>query len=117
MYYIQENITFHSTQAIFDEEFFPKYTNSHPKKYKLYNKLLKKISPETKSSVLGPSGKNGPAPVHIPHIYIPLIQNNSPTHFPLLFIFCKFLFLSSTPKSIIEVETFATCFINTTRRF
>ena len=81
MYYIQENITFHSTQAIFDEEFFPKYTNSHPKKYKLYNKLLKKISPETKSSVLGPSGKNGPAPVHIPHIYIPLIQNNSPTHF------------------------------------
>jgi len=74
-------IIFHSTQAIFDEEFFPKYTNSHPKEYKLYNKLLNKISLETESSVLGLSGKDGPALVHIPHIHIPLIQNNSPTHF------------------------------------
>jgi len=50
------------------------------KEYKLYDKLLNKISPETESSVPDTSGKDGPASVPIPHILVPFIQNNSPTH-------------------------------------
>ena len=41
--YIQENITFHSTHAIFDEEPLSKCTNSLLKEHKLYDKLLDKI--------------------------------------------------------------------------
>jgi len=37
------------------------------KVYKLYNKLLDKISPETESLVPGFSSKDGSAPVPIPH--------------------------------------------------
>jgi len=55
--YIQENIIFCSTHAIFDKKLFPKYTNSLLKECKLYNKLLNKISPETELLVLDPSRK------------------------------------------------------------
>ena len=54
---------FYSTYAIFDKEIFPKCTDSHMKEYKLYDKLLNKISPETESSVPDTSGKDGPASV------------------------------------------------------
>jgi len=37
--------------AIFDEEFFSKYIDSHAKEYNLYNTLLDKISLETELSV------------------------------------------------------------------
>ena len=46
MCYIQGNIIFHSTYTIFDKKLFPKYTNSHIKEHKLYDKLLDKISLE-----------------------------------------------------------------------
>jgi len=51
MHHTQENIIFHFTYAIFDKELFPKCTDSHMKEYKLYNKLLNKISLEIESSV------------------------------------------------------------------
>ena len=73
IYYSQENIIFHSIYAIFNEECFSKCTNSHLKEYKLYNKLLDKISSETELSVSGPSRKNGLASVPILHISIPSI--------------------------------------------
>jgi len=63
--------------------FFSKYTDSYTKKYKLYNNLLNKISPETKLLVLGPSNKNRPTPVSILYTPISSTQNNPPTHFSL----------------------------------
>ena len=49
------------------------------KEYKLYNKLLNRISPETELSEPGPSGKDGLAPVPIPPIPIPPIAKNPPS--------------------------------------
>jgi len=43
MHHTQENVIFHSTHTIFNEEFFSKYTNSCVKEHKSYNKLLNKI--------------------------------------------------------------------------
>ena len=54
IYYIQGNVIFHSTHAIFNKKLFPKYIDSYINKHKLYNKLLDKISSETKSLVFGP---------------------------------------------------------------
>ena len=68
--YAQENIIFCSTYAIFDEEPFLKYTDFHIKEYKLYNKLLDKISLETELSVPDPSEKDGSALVLIPYTLI-----------------------------------------------
>jgi len=68
---------------------------------------LKKISPETESSVLGPSRKDGPALVHIWHMHIPLIQNDSPTHSSESSLSYKFLSPLPTlesKKSIVEIE-------------
>ena len=99
VYYIQENIIFHFIHAIFDEKLFPKYTNFHVKEYKLYNKLLDKISPETESSVSDSSEKGRPAPIPIPHTLIPLIQSNPPTHSSLSSLSYKSTSLSPTPES------------------
>ena len=110
IYHIQGNITFYSTHAIFDKELFPKCTDFHAKKYKLYNRLLDKISLETELSVPNFSGKNGPAPVSIPHtysFYFPPIQNNPSTCSSLPSLFYKSLSLLSTPgskKPIVEIE-------------
>ena len=78
----QGNSIFCSTYTIFDEGLFPKYTNSHVKECKLYNKLLDKTSLETELLVPKSSGKDGPALVPILHTSIPPIQNNPPTHSP-----------------------------------
>ena len=71
MYYIQENIIFHSIYTIFDEEIFSKYTNSHTKECKLYDKLLDKISSETELLVPDPFRKDRPALIPILHTYFP----------------------------------------------
>jgi len=84
MHHTQENMIFCSTYAIFDEKFFHKYINSCIKEYKLYDRLLDRISLEIESSVPEPSGKNRPAPVSIPYINILPIQNNSFLHSSLL---------------------------------
>ena len=99
VYYIQENIIFHFIHAIFDEKLFPKYTNFHVKEYKLYNKLLDKISPETESSVSDSSEKGRPAPIPISHTLISLIQSNPPTHSSLSSLSYKSTSLSPTSES------------------
>ena len=73
--HIQGNIILYSIHAIFDEKLFSQYTNSHAKEYKLYNKLLDKISLEIELLVLSPSEKDGLALVPIPHIHIPPFKN------------------------------------------
>ena len=88
--YVQENVIFCSTHTIFDEEFFSKYTDSHAKEYILYNKLLDKISLETKLLVSRSFDKDGPSPVFIPHNYIPPIQNNSSSYSLYPFILISF---------------------------
>jgi len=106
MCHIQENIIFCSTHAIFDEELFPKCTNSHTKECKLYNKLLDKTSPEIESLAPNTSGKDGSAPVLIPHSPIPFIQNNSPTCSPLPSLLYKSTFPPPTQepkKPIVEI--------------
>jgi len=80
MCHTQENVILHSIYAIFNEKFFSKYIDSHVKEYKFYNKLLDKISLETKSLMPGPSSKDGPAPVSILPTSIPLVQNNPHSH-------------------------------------
>ena len=104
IYHIQGNIIFHSIYTVFNKELFSKCTNPHAKEYKLYDKLLNKISPETELSILGSSGKNEPAPVSILSI-----QNNSSTHFSLPFLFYKFLFSLPTLKSRKPVTKFIQC--------
>ena len=106
MYYIQRNIIFHFTYAIFDKGLF-KYTNSHAKEYKLYDKLLDKISLETELLVPDLSRKDEPVLVSILHIFIPSIQNNSPTCSSLSFLFYKFIFplpISGSKKLTVEIE-------------
>jgi len=105
--YTQGNIIFHFTHTIFDEEIFPKYTNSHVKEHKLYSKLLDKISLEIELLIPNSFGKDGPALVYIPHTSIYSIQNNSPTHSSLLLLSYKSISLSPTPgskKPIVEIE-------------
>ena len=75
----QENTIFCFTHAIFDKGLFSKYTNSYVKEHKLYNKLLDETRLETESLTPNSSKKYGSAPVPIPHIPIPLIQNNPST--------------------------------------
>ena len=92
--------------AIFHEEFFSKYNDSYVKECKLYNKLLNKISSETKLLVSGPSRKNRPTSILILHISIPSIQNNPP-YFPSSFLSYKFLSLlpfQVPKKPIVEIK-------------
>jgi len=102
IHYIQENIIFHSTHAISNENLFPKYTDSFTKEYKLYDKLLNKINSETELLALGPSSKNKPALVSILHF-----QNNPSTHFLSPSLSYKSLSLlptSGSKKSIVEMK-------------
>jgi len=102
IYHIQGNIIFHSIYTVFNKELFSKCTKPHAKEYKLYDKLLNKISPETELLIPGSSGKNGPAPVPIPSI-----QNNSSTYFSLSFLSYKFLFsllILKSRKPIVEIK-------------
>ena len=105
--YTQGNIIFCSTYTIFDKKLFPKYTNSHIKEHKLYDKLLDKISPETELSASSPSKKDRPTLIPILHISIPLIQNNLPTYSPLPSLSYKPPSLTSATESkkpTIEIE-------------
>ena len=68
--YIQVNIIFHSIYTIFNKKFFPKYTDFYTKKYKLYNKLLDKISSEAKLLASGSFDKDRSALVYI--LYTPI---------------------------------------------
>jgi len=78
----QENVIFHSTQAIFDEGHFPKCLSSHPRKQTLFGRL----TPEIKLSASGPSGVDEPAATPFlstsahPRSFTPLISPNLPTH-------------------------------------
>ena len=105
--FIQENIIFHFTYAIFDEGLFYRCTDSYAKECKLYDKLLDKISPETKLSVSDPSGKNRPILVSILHTSIPSIQNNSLTYSFSLLLSYKSIFplpILGSKKPIVEIE-------------
>ena len=107
MHHTQENIIFYSTYTIFDKELLPKCIDSHTKEYKLYDKLLDKISLETELSVSESSEKDGLSPVPILHTLIPPIQNNSPTCSSSPFLSYKSLSSLPTPRSkkpIIEIE-------------
>ena len=107
MCYTQENIIFCSAHAIFDERLFSKYTDSHAKEHKLYDKLLDKISLETELSVPDPSRKDGLTPVFIPHTPISPILNNPLTCFSSPSLSYKSTSPPSTPeskKSIAEIE-------------
>jgi len=107
MYYIQENIIFCFTHAIFDKGFFSKCTDSYVKECKLYDNLLNKISSEIESLVSDPSRKDRPALVLILHTSIPPIQNNPPTCFSSPSLFYKLTSPPPTPrfkKPIVEIE-------------
>jgi len=107
IYYTLGNIIFNSTYTIFDKRLFLKCTNSHTKEYKLYNKLLDKISLEIELLVSDPSRKDEPAPVSISHISIPPIQNNSSTCSSLPSLSYKSTSSLPTPRSkklIVEIE-------------
>jgi len=93
MHYTEVNIVSYCTHAIFDEELFSKCTNSYAKEHKLYNKLLDKISLETKSLVPDSFGKDRSAPVSTLHTHIHPIQSNLPTSSFLPLLSYKFIFL------------------------
>ena len=86
-YYTQENIIFCFIYAIFDEKLFSKYTNFHVKEYKLYNKLLNKISLEIELLVPNSSKKDRLTPVPISHTY----SSHSKQLFYLFFFILSFL--------------------------
>ena len=107
IYHIQENIISHSTHAIFNERLFPKCTDSYTKEHKLYDKLLDKISSETKLLVPDSSGKDRAAPVSTSHTPNPSIQNNPLTHSSSPFLSYKSTFLLSIlrfKKPTVEIE-------------
>jgi len=68
-------------------------------KYKLYDKLLDKISLEIESSISSSFVKDRPAPVLILHISIPSIQTNSLTYSFSPFLFIS-IYLSYLPQSL-----------------
>jgi len=78
----QGNVIFCSTQAIFDEEHFPRYLSSHPREQTPPGRLI----PEIELSVPRPSGVNEPAPTPFPltpahpRPFTPPIPPNLPTH-------------------------------------
>jgi len=73
----QENVIFYSTQAIFDEEHFPRCPSSHPREQTPPGRL----TPEIESSVPESSGVDEPAPTPAyPRPFTPPIPPNLPTH-------------------------------------
>jgi len=106
IYHTQGNIILCFTHAIFDKKLFPKCTDFHAKEYKLYDKLLNKISLETELPVPDSSRKDRPTLVPILYILIPPILNNPPTYSSSSFLSYKSLSLSPTlgsKKPIIEI--------------
>jgi len=78
----QENVIFHSTQAIFDEGHFPRCPSSHPREQTPPGRLTSEIE----LSASGPFGVDksaptpfSPTPVH-PRSSTPPIPPNLPTH-------------------------------------
>jgi len=78
----QENVIFHSTQAIFDEGHFSKCLSSHSREQTPPGRLI----PEIESSAPEPSGVDEPAPTPFPPTpahprpFTPPIPPNLPTH-------------------------------------
>jgi len=78
----QENVIFHSTQAIFDEGHFPRCPSSHSREQMPPSRL----TPEIESSVPEPFGVDEPAPTPFlptpahPRSFTSLIPPNLPTH-------------------------------------
>jgi len=78
----QGNVIFCSTQAIFDEEHFPKCPSSRPREQMPPGRLTSEIE----SSVPGPFGIDEPAPIPFPPTPVhprpptPPISPNLPTH-------------------------------------
>ena len=106
MHYKQGNVFFCSTYAIFNEKLFFQCTDSCVKEYKLYNKLLDKISPETELLAPKPFRKDKPAPVPILSTPIPPILHN-PLYSSSLSLSYKSLFPLSpliSEISILKVE-------------
>jgi len=62
IHHTQGNVIFRSTQAIFDEEHFPKCPSSHPREQMPPGRLI----PEIELSAPGPSGVDEPAPTLFP---------------------------------------------------
>ena len=105
--YIQENIISHFIHAIFNERLFPKCTDSYTKEHKLYDKLLDKISSETKLLVPDSFRKDRPAPVSTSHTSNPPVQNNPLTHSSSPFLSYKSTSLPSIlrfKKPTVEIE-------------
>jgi len=82
IYHTQGNIIFHSTQAIFDEEYFPRCLSAHSKEQIPPGRLI----PEIESSAPEPFSVDKlaltpfpPTPAH-PRPFTPLISPNLPTH-------------------------------------
>ena len=89
------------------ETFFYQCTDFYAKEYKLYDKLLDKISPETELSVSDPSGKDRTVLVSILHTPISSIQNNSLTCSSSLSLSYKFMFplpILESKKPIVGIE-------------
>jgi len=78
----QENVIFHSTQAIFDERHFPRCPLSHPREQMPPGRLI----PEIESSAPRPFGVDEPAPTLFPptpahpRFFTPPIPPNLPTY-------------------------------------
>jgi len=62
IHYTQGNVIFHSTQAIFDEEHFPRCPLSYPREQMPPGRL----TPEIELSAPGPSGVDKPVPTPFP---------------------------------------------------
>ena len=97
LYTIYKKISFFTSHML---SLIRNLTNSYVKVYKLYNKLLDKISPKTELTMSNPSGKDGSASVFISHILISHIQNNLLTYYFSLFLFYK----SSSPLPILKFK-------------
>ena len=82
IYYTQENVIFHFTQAIFDEGYFPRCPSSHSREQIPSDRL----TPEIESLALGPSGIDEPTPTPFPPTsvyprpFTPPISPNLLTH-------------------------------------
>jgi len=82
IYYTQENVIFHFTQAIFDEGYFPRCPSSHSREQIPSGRL----TPEIESLVPGPFGVDEPVPIPFPptpahpRSSTPPISPNLPTY-------------------------------------
>ena len=99
----QENVIFHSTQAIFDKRHFPKCPLSHPREQMPSGRL----TPEIESSAPGPFGVDEPAPT--PFLPTPAHSRSStPPIPPNLPTYSEFLSpsppLTPTKRSLVKIK-------------